>query len=75
MVIAIVKGLALGIAMFFVFSVIYLYAWGMISTKGAVGVEAFKAVVTHNPLYWTAGALIVALGCVIMLIWPVRVSP
>jgi len=49
----IIKGLALGAVMFFVFSLIYLWAWGMVpSTHKAVGLMAFKAVVVQNALYW-----------------------
>ena len=69
----ILKGVLLGIVMFALFSIVYLWAWGMIGSNGAVGVEAFKGIVTHNVLYWTAGALMLGLGCVIMLMWPVRV--
>jgi hypothetical protein len=68
----IVKGIALGLIMFAVFSILYLWAWGMGSK--AVGTEAINAVVVHNYLYWTVGALMLVLGCVIMVIWPVRVS-
>jgi hypothetical protein len=71
----IVKGIALGLVMFAVFSIFYLWAWGMLGSTGAVGLEATKAVVTHNYLYWTVGALMLVLGCVIMAIWPVKVSP
>lgn len=71
----IVKGILLGAVMFAVFSVIYLWASGIISFEGAATAEAFKGVVTHNALYWTAGALMLALGCVIMAIWPVKVTP
>jgi len=70
----IVKGIALGAVMFFVFSVIYLWAWGMLpSSTKAIGVDAIKGIVTHNALYWTAGILMLALGCVIIAIWPVKV--
>jgi hypothetical protein len=72
----IIKGLALGAVMFFVFSLIYLWAWGMLpSTHKAVGLMAFKAVVVQNGLYWIACALTLALGCVIVAMWPVKVSP
>jgi len=69
----ILKGVLLGTVMFAVFSIVYLWANGMISSKGAVTAEVFRGVVTHNPLYWTAAGLMLALGCVIMLMWPVRV--
>src|SRR6185312_11165004 len=66
----IVKGILLGVIMFAVFSVIYLWASGIISFGGAATSGAFRDIVTHNALYWTAGALMLALGCVIMAIWP-----
>lgn len=68
----IVKGTALGLVMFIVFSIVYLWAWGFGST-GAVGVDA--RIFTHNYLYWMIGVLMLVLGCLIVAIWPVRVSP
>ena len=68
----IVKGIALGLIMFAAFSILYLRAWGMLGSK-AVGLEAMNAVVVHNYLFWTVGVLMMVLGCVIMVIWPVRV--
>jgi hypothetical protein len=74
-VMIIVKGIALGLVMFIVFSILYLWACGMLGSAGAVTVEATNAVITHNYLYWTIGALTLVLGCLIVAIWPVRVSP
>lgn len=72
----IVKGILLGSVMFAVFSFIYLWAWGMLpSSNKAIGLEAFKAVIVQNSLYWIACALMLALGCVIVAMWPVKVSP
>ena len=65
----------IGVVMFLVFSLVYMWAWGMIGSRTAVGVEAFKSLITHNALYWTACILMVALGIVIVRIWPVKVTP
>lgn len=72
----IVKGIVLGAVMFFAFTLVYLWAWDMIPTSNrAIGLTALRAILTHNILYWTAGVLLLALGCVIMAMWPVKVSP
>lgn len=71
----IVKGIALGLVMFIVFSILYLRASGMLGSTGAVTVEVTKAVIGHNYLYWMIGVLMLALGCLIVAIWPVKVSP
>jgi hypothetical protein len=74
-VMIIIKGIAFGLVMFIVFSILYLWACGMLGGAGAVTVEATNAVITHNYLYWTIGALMLVLGCLIVAIWPVRVLP
>ena len=71
----ILKGILLGGLMFFVFSLVYLWANGMIGTTGAVTVEVTRAILTRNPLYWTAVVLMLVLGCVIVAMWPVKVTP
>jgi hypothetical protein len=70
----IVKGLALGITLFFVFSVVYLRAWGFFSEK-ATGLAGLLAVTVGNYLYWIAAFLLLVFGVVAVAIWPVRVSP
>lgn len=71
----IVKGVLLGALMFAVFTFIYLWAWGMLpSSNKAVGLMAFTVVIVQNGLYWIAGALMLALGVVIMAMWPHKVS-
>ncbi len=65
-----VKGLVVGIALFFVFSVVYLRAWGVFSAK-AVGLEGLFAVTVGNHLYWIAAALRLAFGVVAAAMWPV----
>ena len=69
----IVKGMALGLVMFIVFSIVYLWALGIFGSTGAVGVDV--RIFTHNYLYWIIGVLMLVLGCLIIAIWPVRVSP
>jgi hypothetical protein len=64
------KGLVLGIALFFVFSVVYLRAWGFFSAK-AVGLEGLFAATVGNHLYWIAAALLLAFGVVAAAMWPV----
>jgi len=71
----IVKGIVLGAVMFFLFSLIYLWAWGMIPTAGrAIGLEALRAITVQNALYWITAVLMLALGCVIMAMWPIDVA-
>lgn len=71
----IVKGILLGAVMFAVFTFIYLWAWGMLpSTHKAIGIMAFKEVIIQNTLFWIACALMLALGCVIVAMWPIKVS-
>jgi hypothetical protein len=70
----VLKGILLGAAMFFAFSIVYVWAWfGPFSSKKAIGVAAIHGVITHNVLYWITGILMLALGCVIMANWPHRV--
>jgi len=59
----------LGIALFFVFSVVYLRAWGFFSAK-AVGLEGLFAATVGNHLYWIAAALLLAFGVVAAAMWP-----
>lgn len=76
MAVTVLKGVALGAVMFFLFSLIYLRAWGMLSfsSQQATGLEALVSLTVGNYLYWIAGALMLALGCVIMLLWPIKVA-
>jgi hypothetical protein len=74
MISVLLRGALLGFGGFAVFTVVYWMAWFPSRPHTAVGVEAIKAVVTHNPLFWTIGVLMIALGCVIMLTWPVPVK-
>lgn len=69
-----VKGIALGAVMFFVFSVIYFWALGWLPS-GQIDTIVLKAMFGPKSLYWVACALMLALGCVIVAMWPVRVSP
>jgi len=71
---ALLKGVLLGAFGFVLFTVIYWMAWFPARRNSAVGVEAIKAVLTHNPLYWAIGGLMIVLGCLIMLTWPVPVK-
>lgn len=71
-----IKGLALGFTMFFAFSVAYWIAWfGAPTGTIAIDKMALDSIIVHNYLFWAAGILMLVLGCVIMYIWPVRVSP
>jgi hypothetical protein len=71
-----IKGVALGLAIFAAFSVLYLWAWGMlpISSNKAIGLVALRALTVQNTLYWITAVLMLALGCVIMAMWPVKIS-
>ena len=71
----IVKGILLGVAMFAVFNVVYFWACGFISSTGAVAVGVLRSVTIGNTFYWISAALMLALGCVIMQMWPVKVMP
>jgi len=71
----VVKGVVLGAAMFVVFSVVYLWAWGAIPTSSkAVGLAALRSLTVENTLYWITAVLMLTLGCVIIALWPVKVS-
>jgi hypothetical protein len=71
---ALLKGVLLGVVGFTVFTVIYWMAWFPPRANTAVGLAAVKALVTHNPLYWTIGGVMIVLGFLIMLTWPVPVK-
>jgi hypothetical protein len=64
------KGVLLGLIGFAVFSIAYFFAVFPFSSHGASTMGL--SVITRNPYYWTMGALMVALGCLIVAIWPVR---
>jgi hypothetical protein len=71
----VIKGVALGAVMFFLFSLIYLWAYGMVPTASrAIGITGLKALTVQNTLYWTVAVLMLILGCVIVRMWPVKVS-
>ncbi len=69
------KGVLLGLIGFAVFTVVYWVAWFPPRRNTAIGLMAIRATVTHNPVYWTIGALMIVLGCLIMLTWPQHVPP
>ncbi len=69
------KGVLLGLIGFAVFTAVYWFAWFPAPWRGAIGLAAIKTTVTHNPIYWTIGALMIVLGCLIMLTWPQHIPP
>jgi hypothetical protein len=68
---ALMKGVLLGLVGFAVFTVLYWIKWFPPRRDTAIGLMAVRAVITNNPFYWTIGALMIVLGCLIMLVWPV----
>jgi len=71
---ALLKGVLLGLTGFAIFTVVYWIKMFPPQRDTVVGLMAIRAAVTHNPLYWATGVVMVVLGCLIMLNWPVPVS-
>lgn len=67
---SVLKGLGLGASMLFVFTFVYFWACGMIGSNMAVGVGVVRSLTIGRPLYWIASALFLALGVVLVAIWP-----
>ena len=64
------KGLGLGTLMLFVFTFVYLWANGMFGSDVAVTGEFTRSLTIGSALYWTAAVLMLALGFVIVAMWP-----
>jgi hypothetical protein len=70
----VLKGLGLGTLMLSVFTFVYFWANGMFGSGGAVAGGVARELTCGSVLYRIAAALFLALGVVIVLMWPVNVS-
>ena len=67
------KGILLGLGLFFVGSLIYVgNKLRPFERQKATGISAITAVTVHNPWFWMAFVVAVALGLAIVKFWPHR---
>ena len=67
------KGILLGLGLFFVGSLIYVgNKLRPFEEHKATGISAITAVTVHNTWFWMAFALALVVGCVIVWFWPHR---
>ena len=66
-------GTILGMALFFVFSVAYLWYWIHPSANKAISLDLLKALTIRDPFYWLAFVGMIGIGCLIVRSWPGRV--
>jgi hypothetical protein len=66
----VLKGVGLGILLWFVFTVAYFWANGMFGSDVAVTGEVTRSLTIGNPLYWTVTLLLLSLGVAVVAIWP-----
>jgi len=64
------KGILLGIGLFAVGSVVYLYLMIRGSSAQATGITAIAGWTVMNPLYWLSFVASLILGCAIARFWP-----
>jgi hypothetical protein len=68
----ILKGTLLGVLLFFVFSVAYLWYWIRPRGSMAISLSTLKALTIRDPFYWLAFVGMIGIGCLIVRAWPVK---
>ena len=64
------KGILLGIGLFAVGTVVYVYLMIRGSSAQATGITAIAGWTVMNPLYWLSFVASLILGCAIARFWP-----
>ena len=59
-------GTMFGMALFFVFSLAYLWHWIRPSGKKAISLDLLKALTIRDPFYWLAFVGMIGIGCLIV---------
>jgi hypothetical protein len=64
------KGILLGLVLFFVGSLIYVgYNLGPFEKQKATGISAITAITVHNLWFWIAFVVALAVACAIVWLW------
>lgn len=69
------KGILLGIGLFAVATIVYVYLMIRGSSAQATGVTAIMAWTVMNVFYWLAFVAALILGCAIVRFWPRSLRP
>ncbi|HXM94366.1 MAG TPA: hypothetical protein VOA64_08955 [Candidatus Dormibacteraeota bacterium] len=65
-------GTMLGMVLFFVFSLAYLWYWIRPSADKAISLNTLKELTIRDPFYWLAFVGMIGIGCLIVRALPSR---
>jgi hypothetical protein len=68
----ILKSVLLGVVLFFIFSIAYLWYWIRPRAGLAISVTMLKALTIRDPFYWLVFVGMIGAGCMIVRAWPVK---